>query len=199
MSKIQAILYDADGVLIQSEVASIELERRYGIQRSVSREFFEKEWAEILVGKADTREKIAPYLKKWGWPGSVEDYQKFWFEFEHKLNEELLEHVTQLRQNGIKCFVATNQDAYRAAYMLEHMGFKNSFDGLFASAHLGEKKPSREFFEKVLAAIEHSPDEVLFWDDDATNIAAAEDMGIYTEIYTDFGDYRSRMKKTYKL
>src|SRR3989344_4253457 len=110
---IKLVLYDADGVLIHSELATIELERQYGIPRNVSNKFFAQEWDAILVGKADTREKIAPYLKEWGWPGTVEDYQKFWFEFEHKIDQQLINHIQKLRKKGILCAVATNQDKYR--------------------------------------------------------------------------------------
>ncbi|CAN5422470.1 HAD family phosphatase [soil metagenome] len=196
---IKAILFDADGVLIHTELATVELVRKHGIPQSVSQEFFSTEWGDILKGRADTREKMAPYLKEWGWEGSVEDYQKFWFEFEHKLDKDMIDNIQQLRKNNVKCYVATNQDKYRAEYMLKEMGFEHSFDGMFASAHLGEKKPDSLFFDKILLRLNLQPKEVLFWDDSEENVTAASKIGINSEIFKTMDSYKATMKDVYGL
>jgi putative hydrolase of the HAD superfamily len=190
---IKLALYDADGVLIHTELATIELERRYGVPQSLSQEFFTKEWNAILIGKEDTKEKMAPYLKKWGWHGSVEDYQKFWFEFEHKIDQKIIRHIQELRAKGIICAVATNQDRYRTAYLLENMGFGECFDAIFASAHLGKAKPDKEFFNLILQEYNYKPTEVVFWDDSAANVEAAKNIGITARIYKNFEDYKDTM------
>lgn len=196
---LKAILFDADGVLIHTELATVELERKYGIPQSVSQQFFSTEWGDILVGKADTKEKLTPYLNKWGWDGSAEDYQKFWFEFEHKLDKEIIDSIQLLRKKGLLCYVATNQDKYRAAYMLKQMGFDDSFDGLYASAHLGEMKPGSLFFSKILAKLNLQPNDVLFWDDSQENVDGASAFGFHAELFKDLTSYKSIMATKYGL
>lgn len=191
----KAVLFDADGVLIHSDLATNELERKYGIPSSQTKEFFKNEWPAILIDQADTREKLAPYLKKWGWEGGVEDYQKFWFEYEHKIDKEIIDHIQTLRKQGLYCAVATNQDKYRAQYMLEEMGFVDCFDDVFASAHLGEAKPDRAFFKKILDLRDLKPDEVIFWDDDMPNVQAAKELGISAWYFKNFAVYKKKMKE----
>jgi HAD superfamily hydrolase (TIGR01509 family) len=195
---LKLALYDADGVLIHTELATYELERLHGIPRAVSKEFFDKEWDTILLGKADTKEKLTPYLKKWGWKGSVEDYQKFWFEFEHKIDQKIISHIQQIRKRGIICAVATNQDMYRATYMIEKMGFNDSFDALYASAHLGEVKPNQQFFKAIQQKYNIKFNEIVFWDDSGTNVSAARSLGIMAEVYKDFVSYKLKMEELLK-
>jgi HAD superfamily hydrolase (TIGR01509 family) len=79
--------------------------------------------------------------------------------------------------------------------MLEQMGFKNSFDKLYASAHLGYQKPEVKFYEKVFNDIgDINKDEVLFWDDSPNKVAGAKEFGIHAEIYTSFEDFKILMQ-----
>lgn len=192
---IKVILFDADGVLINGEKFSVNLEREYGISKEKTLPFFTGIFKECIIGNADLKEVIKPYLKDWGWEKSVEELLDFWFKSEHKIDEELVKYIQQLRQKGIQCYLATNQEKYRATYMLDKMGFKDCFDQVFASAHLGHKKPDLEFFSKVMEKLsEIKKDEVLFWDDTLENIEAAIQFGIKAEFYTNFQDFKEKMQ-----
>lgn len=191
---ISTVLFDADGVLINAEMASYYFARKYNLSPETTVEFYKGPFQDCITGKLDAKDVLPPYLKKWGWQKSVDDFMHEWFEYEHKLDEELIAYVQKLRQKGIKCYVATNQDKHRAQYMLDEMGFKNSFDGLFASAHLGVGKPEKEFFEKVLDKLGVTDKEtILFWDDRQENVSGAREFGINAELYTDIGAFKSKM------
>jgi putative hydrolase of the HAD superfamily len=193
---ITTILFDADGVLINGESFSTQLEKDYGISSQQTTPFFSSEFPSCLIGEADLKQKLEPYLKQWGWQKSAEELLQYWFEVEHSLDEELIAYIQNLRARGIKCIVATNQEKYRAEYMLDKMGFKNSFDDLYASAHLGSKKPDEEFFERILKKIGNpKKNEVLFWDDATSNIKAAKSVGINAELYTSFEDFKGKMNR----
>jgi len=76
------------------------------------------------------------------------------------------------------------------------MGFKNSFDKTYSSAHLGHKKPNQEFFLKIFEDLKNiQKEEILFWDDTAGHIQGAKDFGIQTELYTSFEDFKEKMKQ----
>lgn len=192
---IKTVIFDADGVLINGEYVSVHLERDYGIKRETTRPFFEGVFMDCVIGKKDVREVIGPYLKKWGWRKSIDEFLTYWHKSEHIIDQDLLEYIQNLRQKGIICCLATNQAKDRFSYMLKHMGFKESFDKVYASSHLGFRKPGKEFFEKIIADLKiENSDEVLFWDDAEENVITAKELGINGEIYTTFEDFKKKMQ-----
>ena len=197
---IKALLLDADGVLINGEMFSKQLERDYGISTKTVEPFFTGPFLDCLIGKADLKKILPPFLDKWGWQKSVDDFLDYWFQAEHKLDEKLIQYIQALRARGIKCYVATNQEKHRAQYMLKQMGFEKSFDKVYASAHIGYKKPDFEFYKKVVKDIGIvTKVEVLFWDDSEKKVAGARKFGILGEVYTSFKDFKSTMLKYLKF
>jgi len=193
---IKTILFDADGVLINGKHFGVELEKKYSIPKEKINPFFANEFSRALTGEVDLKDVVMPYLSDWGWQGTVDELLQFWFSVEHSVDEKLVSYIQNLRKRNIQCFVATNQEKYRAKYMLEKMGFSKSFDGIFASAHLGAKKPDLEFFSKILDQIgETDKESILFWDDSPLNVEAAREFGIQAEHYTTFDIFSERMKK----
>ncbi len=60
---IKTILFDADGVLINGGQFSSHLEKDYGITREITAPFFTGPFIECLIGNADLKEVIPPYIK----------------------------------------------------------------------------------------------------------------------------------------
>ena len=58
--------------------------------------------------------------------------------------------------------------------------FMQSFDGLFFSHEIGQRKPDVDFFDHLLDAMDVLPEQVLFIDDTAANLETASNMGIHT-------------------
>jgi HAD superfamily hydrolase (TIGR01509 family) len=66
-------------------------------------------------------------------------------------------------------------------------------DGVWASHHLGVRKPDPEFFVRLLDKVGHQPGECLFVDDRDDNCAGAEAVGLRAHRFTDAGDLRRRL------
>ncbi len=196
---ITALILDADGVLINGESFSETLARDYGVDHDKEKEFFTTMFQDCLVGKADLKESVAPYLVSFGWKGNVDEFLEYWFKAGHSLDEALMGYVQKLRNSGIHVVLATNQEKYRTQYMLEHMGFAGAFDKIYSSAHLGLKKPAVEFFAKVVDDMGTDKDNILFWDDDQRNIDGALEYGIHAEFYSDYESFLESMKSKYSL
>lgn len=191
---IKVILFDADGVIVNGERFSVALARDYGISIEKTLPFFNGPFQECVVGNADLKEMISPYLDTWDWNKGVEAFLEYWFTAEHKLNEELINYIQVLRSKGVLCFLATNNEKYRFEYMLEHMGFSNCFDKTYASSHLGAKKPDHDFFVKILHELDGiKKEEIFFVDDDIDNIESAKEFGIHAEIYTTFENFKKKL------
>jgi len=192
--RIKAVIFDAGGVLINGKLFSEHLETDYGISKDATKEFFNIVLPECVVGKKDLREVLPAYLREWGWKKSVDDFIDLWHTSEHSVDIELISYIQNLRNRGILCALATNQTKYRFAYMLEEMGFKDYFDKVYASAHLGHQKPELEFYNKVFKDIGiQEKNAVLFWDDSPSKVAGAIEFGIHAEIYTTFEDFKEKM------
>lgn len=93
-----------------------------------------------------------------------------------------LELVDRVRAGGVRCYLASNQQPLRAAYMREELPYRRHLDGLFFSSDLRVAKPDAGFFERILAETGAVPAETLFLDDVAENVAAARALGLQAEV-----------------
>ena len=192
---IKTLLFDIDGVLVNGEPWHTRLEQGYGITRQMMSGFFKGPFQACLVGEADLMEELAPYLAEWGWPHSTEAFLDHWFRGERGVDGQLLRVVQELRQRGISCFLATQQERYRTRYLQQEMGLAASFDGMFSSVDLGALKNDPTFFWAILGKLPGcQPAEVLFWDDTPGNVQTARTVGIQAELYSDFTSFGQRMQ-----
>ena len=193
---IKALILDADGVLIvNAEKFSKKFSAEYGVPIEKINSFFDGPFRECILGAADLKEVISPYLADWGWTEGAPVFLEYWFKEEHHLDESLIAYVKDLRTRGVRCFVASNQEKHRAEYMLEKMGFKDIFEKVYVSANLGHKKPSMEFYEKMYKDFpETQKDEIIFWDDTPGNVIAAKEFGIKAELYSSFQNFKHTMQ-----
>ncbi len=193
---IRVLLFDVDGVLANGELFSKRLAREYGITTEMTAPFFSGPFLQCLVGNADLKEELGDHLKQWGWQDSLDAFLRYWFSSEHVIDEPLVSMVQQLRQRGIRCYLATNQERHRTAYILHEMGFANAFDGMFSSAYIGFMKHDTAFFEAVLRELDGvKAGEMLFWDDSPGNVATAQEVGLHAEVYRGFEDFQRQLRQ----
>ena len=193
---IKAIIFDGVGLITHQEPLSIGLARDHGISLEQSLPFFKGPLQDCVAGQSDLKEIIPPYLSAWGWDKGVEALIDYWFGRDHKIDKKMVSYISKLRKKGLMCVLATNNEKYRFAYMLDKMGFTEIFDKAYCSAHLGHKKPDQRFFSKIFNDLENiKKEEILFWDDKAENVQGAKDFGIYAELYTSFEDFKEKMKQ----
>lgn len=190
---IKAILFDADGVLVNGGLFSTQLKKDFGI--TIPSDFFENEFQPALVGKADLKDLLKDKVEAWGWKKSVDELLDYWFKAEHQIDQELLKIVKQLKAKGFICVVVTNQERYRAEYIIKKMGFGSLFDGVFASGNIGYKKPQVEFFNYVLTKINCEGKDVLYFDDSPGYLAGAKSLGIQAYLYKDIQGFKEIIQK----
>ena len=194
----RVILFDADGVVIQTELFSVQYGKEVGVVQEEFTPFFKGIFQECLVGKADLKEIIKPFLAKWKWTDGVDAYLLRWFKAEHHVDQQLLDYIKKLRQRGILCFVATNQDKYRLEYLRTKMNFNNLFDGIYCSCEIGSKKPEPAFYEYILQDLAKrgiGKDEILFVDDTPTHAEGAKQAGIEDYLYKNCEEFKGKKLK----
>ena len=178
MQPIQAVLFDADGVLQRPAVlwgpafqhlfTPAELDRVVGEILAVEQTFLDRD--------GDVPAAISAVLASHRCAAGVEDVMAV-FNGIH-LNEEVLAVVAGLRRAAVRCYLASNQQSHRALHMSENLKYRSFFEKEFYSCRMGVAKPQRAFFEKILAEVDLPGDSVLFIDDREENVKSAEAAGI---------------------
>ncbi len=194
---IKGVLFDNDGVVTQVETFPERLEHDYGISRQKTAPFFEGPFQKALIGQADITEELGKYIVDWGWTDSIDNLLTYWFNTESWVNDKILETVRKLRQNNIKCYLATNQERYRTEFLLDNMDFGVLFDNVYSSAFIGYKKPQIEFFEFIFINTRLQPSELLYFDNDKSNVDAAKSLEINAYLYTNFKKYKDILKRSF--
>ena len=180
---VQAVLWDADGVL-QGLPAGWEASMRPAVGHLVDdvegflAEAFEAEKA-TLTGRARWVDVLRTLMQKWGIEDAYDDALQVWLTIEPVLESRHL--VEQVRASGVRCYLATNQDVRRGTYMHENLGYADLLDGAFYSYELGLAKPDPAYFTEIARRLELPEDEVLLVDDNADNVAGAREAGLRAE------------------
>ena len=193
---IKAICFDADGVVVNPQMQfSKLLKDEHGISPEMTQSFFRGVFNDCLVGQADLKDVLPPFLSEWGWKGSVDEFIDTWLLTDHVLDARIITAVQNLRCNGMICCLATSQERNRAGYMKTRMGLQDVFDHLFFSCEIGWQKPQHEYYQHIEKTLNLGKGSILFWDDYRLNVEAACEFGWNAEVYTDFDKFEKTIKK----
>lgn len=178
---MQAVLWDADGVLQDTPTGIWDL------AVSVVSQF-----PGAITGAAIDEDRIRAVADAMGLGGHVDDVLSVWWTFD--VLQPTLEIVASVRAAGVSCYLATNQDSYRAACMRELAPYDEILDGAYYSCDIRSAKPSAEFFEHIASDLGLAPEQLLFIDDQLANVSGARSAGLNAECWT-HGDGIERLRK----
>lgn len=182
---VRAILFDADGVTLKRKgYFSDHLAEELGIPLEKIMPFFRGEFRDAQTGKTDIRDSLPKYLEEWGWKDGLDAFLLHWFMFDAHLDEEVLKRVLALREQGIPCYLVSDQEAHRAKYLATTLALSALYDQCFFSCDLGYLKNDPAFFREVLRRIDVPAKDARYYDDDPRNIDAAAGLGIDARFYT---------------
>jgi HAD superfamily hydrolase (TIGR01509 family) len=77
--------------------------------------------------------------------------------------------------------------------MTSVMGFSLVFDKLFFSSQLGYQKPDFLYFQEITRTLRMKSENLLFWDDNETNVEAAREYRWQAEVYTGFEEFQRKL------
>ncbi|MFC1649539.1 HAD-IA family hydrolase [Patescibacteria group bacterium] len=187
MNSIKALLVDGDGIVLRprNKYFSDRLrENGYQFPKESEKRFFKEVYPDIRLGKKDLKTGVAKFLPDWKWDKSVDELLEFWFSYENEIDQEVIDVLKNIRQEGIKVYLASDHSKYRRNDLWEVVGLKKFFDGHFFSCDLGYTKEDPEFYEKVLEKLKLKPQEVAFFDDEEENVETAANSGLKASLYT---------------
>ena len=180
----KAVIFDLNGVFLESRYLSDRFEETYGVPN--------KEFFQVMKGIMDqVRLPDAPpafslwesHLKKWNVGLNETGFFNFWFSGEH-LVPELVEYTRQLREQGTKVFILSNNFKERTTYYREQFSeiFSN-IDRAYFSWETGHVKPAPEAFKALLNEQHIAPGQTVYFDDSEKNIQIARELGIQSFIW----------------
>jgi putative hydrolase of the HAD superfamily len=175
------VLFDADGVIQGTRAGWMEELTAWA--GSKTEEFL------LAVSAADTAcltgadfgAAMREVLRQFEIAAPLEDVIDRQFGIEVK--QPMLAAVRAVRDLGLRCGLATNQQNLRGAYMRSSLGFEKIFDEQFYSFEIGFAKPEAGYFQTIMNRIDVPPDRVLFIDDHDGNVAGARGIGIHGELF----------------
>lgn len=178
--KIKAVLFDMDGVLVDSErimlASAIEMLRRRGVD-AVEADFTPfigagevaylggaarvhgAEYEPEMTGEAYRIYEELVNGQDIGYPGAVKTVKK-------------------LRETGIKCAVCTSADRDKLRINLCGLGLRDGFDALITGQDITANKPSPQIYQKGADALGMLPGECVVIEDAKNGILAAKAAGM---------------------
>ena len=180
---VTTLLLDADGVLQRvpngwEESMRPALEGRVSDVDGFLAEAYDAE-RPALTGTVRWLDVLPGLLERWGIPAAYDDLVRIWLSIEPVPG--MHEVVQGLRQRGIRCCLATNQDVVRGEFMRDELGYGDLLDETFYSYELGVAKPDPAYFTTILGRLDARPGETLFVDDNHRNVEAARSVGLHAE------------------
>jgi 2-haloacid dehalogenase len=105
-----------------------------------------------------------------------------------------VEILADLRRAGVPCLALSNMEAETFPLRRDRFGFMSYFDGYVISGIEGVAKPDPAIFELLLARHGLDPARTVFIDDNADNIAAAEQLGVRAIRFGDPDQVRGELR-----
>jgi putative hydrolase of the HAD superfamily len=178
---LKALMVDVDGVLVHPKRGghwSDGMEAELGLSRAaLDQHFFAAHWEDVMLGRADLHERLAPVLAKIALHLTSARLADYWFAADGRLDEDLLADLAELRAEGLVLHLATVQEHHRARYLWETLELRQGFDAMHYAADLGCAKPDPAFYAAIEARTGYAAHELALLDDRPANVAAAQARG----------------------
>jgi putative hydrolase of the HAD superfamily len=185
---IEAVLFDADGVIQRPAVGSrAAFEKLLGSRKASDVDEFMGDVFAVeqpaLIARGEFEGSLADVLTEWQCQGNLDDALRAWTMIE--VYTDIVEAIQRLRKSGLACCLATNQEAHRAKHMSRTLGYRDLFDREFYSCDVRSMKPDSQYFLRVIRKLELPAEHVAFLDDHDVNVAAAREVGLHAAQFED--------------
>ena len=135
--------------------------------------------AEDFAGALEARAKSFPEFAE-----ELRMFRPRWIETLGGPIEENVALLRRLRASGKPVYALSNFARETFALAERHHDFLSEFDERVISGHVGVVKPDQRIYEILFERVGRRPNELLFVDDSAANVRAAEALGMPTVHFT---------------
>lgn len=189
---IKAVIFDMDGVIIDSEPLYLGWYRKFLEENNIFVE--EKEFNKIAGAYAKVEEQL---LAKW-WNEAKADcktgeevyrlFDKFYekyvkehpYSFHDIKDKNIYEVMYLLKQNGFKIAIASSTPIDIIRQVIEEINIAKFVDVIVSGEMFKESKPNPEIYNFTMAQLNLTPKECIAIEDSTYGIQAAKNAGIAT-------------------
>lgn len=184
---IRALIFDMGGVLLRTESQEPRqrLAARFGLSLDQLYQlvFDSEEAREEQLGVLPSGARWAALAQRLGLDrAGLVEFQREMFAGD-QLDEELVRYIRQMR-GRYKTALLSNAYAGLDRLLRERWQIDDCFDVIVISALVGMMKPDPAIFRYTLDRLQVAPQEAVFLDDSAENVAGAAALGIHAILFT---------------
>lgn len=189
---MSALLFDLDGVIITFEKNFAETySEEFGVPLGEIYQFFSNDYFDCAIGRRDLPDALEKYRAEWKWPGDVNSLIDYWFKCQSNIDRRMISLIQAASRAGHRCFLASDQDVTRCAYIRRILDVDSLFNQCFFSCEVEATKTQSLFFEKVIGAVDSDPANIFYWDDNIQNVKTAESVGLNALLFTSFEEFEA--------
>lgn len=178
---IKAVLFDMDGVLIDSEPVysqrKIDFFGQYGIHYTMEtmNAFAGLDLDEIM-------KRLFPHHTEEELQKIIDSYKHFseiyHFPYDEIVNPGVMETLKELRKRNIKTAIVSSSPMQGIQKMIQLCGFDGMFDLIVSGEDYPKTKPDPAVYNAASERLGFNKDEYLVVEDSDTGIASAKDSGL---------------------
>lgn len=184
MRKPEAVIFDMDGMLIDSEPIHYEIENRLfdRLRITVSDDVHRN----YLGTSADFM--YADLKSRFGLPDTVNELMQFGESFTcdyfrqlqvSNLNKGVLSLLKELKLAGMKLAVATSSSPEVAKILLDRCEITSYFDAIVTTSEAGKSKPAPDVYLLAAQKIGIPSSNCIVFEDSPSGLSAAKSAGMY--------------------
>lgn len=184
MRKPEAVIFDMDGVLIDSEPIHYEIENRLFDQLGIT---VSDEVHRSYLGTS-AEFMYADLKSRYSLPGSINELMEFGESFTCdyfrqlqvlNLNEGVLSLLREMKLAGLKLAVATSSSPEVAKILLNRCEITSYFNAIVTTNEAGKSKPAPDVYLLAAQKIDIAPSNCIVFEDSPNGLSAAKSAGMF--------------------
>jgi len=196
----EAVIFDMDGVLIDSEPIHVGIEKllfnKLGIDVSetVHRSYMGAS-NEFMYSDLRSRFKLSESVTE-----LIESDELFRSDYFHRLdtipaNDGLISLLGQIKTAGLKLAVATSSSPEIANLLLNKCGIAPFFDAIVTTSEAGKSKPSPDVYLLAAKKIGVSPEDCIVFEDSPNGLLSAKSAGMFCVVIQSDSELIQKLSK----
>lgn len=180
--RFRAVVFDMDGLLLDSERAWEAAERRFMAAHGAE---LTQEDRRASLGRS-VGEVIVWYAHRIGWPEERVDELRdelmklVWEEYDHIVPMRGAAELVERLRGRVPLGIASNTDRSLVDHALAASGFSGAFDAVVTVDDVAHPKPAPDIYVAVCERLGTQPHETVALEDSETGVAAAKAAGVWT-------------------
>jgi len=196
----EAVIFDMDGVLIDSEPIHIGIEKQLfdklgiDVSETVHRSYMGAS-NEFMYSDLRSRFNLSESVTE-----LIESDELFRSDYFHRLdtipaNDGLISLLGQIKTAGLKLAVATSSSPEIANLLLNKCGIAPFFDAIVTTSEAGKSKPSPDVYLLAAKKIGVSPEDCIVFEDSPNGLLSAKSAGMFCVVIQSDSELIQKLSK----